>query len=510
MVSFDDLLALRVTLQDEYTDEADIIRQLKSYLLSSLALEEIDEYLHQFYNESFGINIPIEELREVKLDRRYVRRIQRNNVSNIRNVFGDIPINMSTQSQNNSQQIEVNNTNQNDVSSNNNSQNARWESHDNHLDQILDNVLEDFDEDSDDEEEYDGENEEDDDEEYDNEYNDLPDLIDMSNQQFQNIAQYPAPFMGAMMDPNILQNAQFMNNLIQGSNQINDIIQNLNQNLNNQNINHDPNFTNYMNYINQISSQLIQDGQEENPFENQMDGSGFYQPTDNNSLNNQSSNEESEETEESGQNLESENQNQNDSNSPVNINGDDNVVDVLPQVVEFLTESIHNTLNSDGVDTSQNQYVDSSNQTINQSNVRRGIHFSQLPASRRRRNTLGPPQIFQQLVSNTILPQQMQGFFNRVPMNMPLNPVHMEDVRVTLEDNDLDSIKKIKYSDLKNTEDVEKKCAICMTKFDDEETLCVLKCKHIFHEDCIKEWLKDYSYKCPVCREECGAGKYDI
>ena len=38
MVSFDDLLALRVTLQDEYTDEADIIRQLKSYLLSSLAL----------------------------------------------------------------------------------------------------------------------------------------------------------------------------------------------------------------------------------------------------------------------------------------------------------------------------------------------------------------------------------------------------------------------------------------------------------------------------------------
>ena len=73
MVSFDELFALRVTLQDEYTDEADIIRQLKSYLLQSMALEEIDQYLHEFYN-SFGINIPIEELRDVRLDRRFIRK----------------------------------------------------------------------------------------------------------------------------------------------------------------------------------------------------------------------------------------------------------------------------------------------------------------------------------------------------------------------------------------------------------------------------------------------------
>ena len=88
MVSFDDLFALRITLQEEYTDEADIIRQLKSYLLQSLSIEEIDEYLHNFYN-SFGINIPIEDLRDVKLDRSYIRRIQRSNMNNLRSFFSN-------------------------------------------------------------------------------------------------------------------------------------------------------------------------------------------------------------------------------------------------------------------------------------------------------------------------------------------------------------------------------------------------------------------------------------
>ena len=98
--------------------------------------------------------------------------------------------------------------------------------------------------------------------------------------------------------------------------------------------------------------------------------------------------------------------------------------------------------------------------------------------------------------------------FNHLPMNT--QAVHMDDVRVTLQDNDLESIKTIKFSEINDPKIDEKKCSICMTKFADDDDISILKCNHIFHEDCIKEWLKDYNYKCPVCRCETGEAKYDI
>ncbi|GFP87381.1 E3 ubiquitin-protein ligase ring1-like [Phtheirospermum japonicum] len=44
-------------------------------------------------------------------------------------------------------------------------------------------------------------------------------------------------------------------------------------------------------------------------------------------------------------------------------------------------------------------------------------------------------------------------------------------------------------------------CSVCL-----EEVLrgcegLVMPCLHVFHEDCIKEWLRT-SYYCPVCRFE--------
>ncbi|KAI8986473.1 hypothetical protein BDB01DRAFT_896077 [Pilobolus umbonatus] len=42
-------------------------------------------------------------------------------------------------------------------------------------------------------------------------------------------------------------------------------------------------------------------------------------------------------------------------------------------------------------------------------------------------------------------------------------------------------------------------CAVCKDTFVPEETVIILPCDHIFHDDCIKPWLK-LNGTCPVCR----------
>lgn len=42
-------------------------------------------------------------------------------------------------------------------------------------------------------------------------------------------------------------------------------------------------------------------------------------------------------------------------------------------------------------------------------------------------------------------------------------------------------------------------CSICMDKMEEGDKLF---CGHIFHEDCIREWLTKESVKCPVCQTD--------
>lgn len=64
--------------------------------------------------------------------------------------------------------------------------------------------------------------------------------------------------------------------------------------------------------------------------------------------------------------------------------------------------------------------------------------------------------------------------------------------------NEMDNIVKEKYKDVKNTKEITS-CIICMDEFANEDEVCLLKCDHIYHYDCISKWLiKDAT--CPVCR----------
>jgi Ring finger domain len=91
-----------------------------------------------------------------------------------------------------------------------------------------------------------------------------------------------------------------------------------------------------------------------------------------------------------------------------------------------------------------------------------------------------------------------------------LNMVNMEPVQVTLTDDALEKLEILKYDQIKDklpNLDINEQCSICLDKLDkdtDTSSYIILPCEHVFHDGCIKEWVKDYDYHCPVCKQECG------
>ena len=63
---------------------------------------------------------------------------------------------------------------------------------------------------------------------------------------------------------------------------------------------------------------------------------------------------------------------------------------------------------------------------------------------------------------------------------------------------------KFKKDDFKNAgvDNQDKlECRICMTEFEDGDTLRMLTCMHHFHKQCIDKWF-DGSTKCPLCNTQ--------
>jgi len=46
-------------------------------------------------------------------------------------------------------------------------------------------------------------------------------------------------------------------------------------------------------------------------------------------------------------------------------------------------------------------------------------------------------------------------------------------------------------------------CPICLTDFEDGDSIGHLRCKHLFHSACLKKWLV-HKNSCPMCFRECG------
>lgn len=57
-----------------------------------------------------------------------------------------------------------------------------------------------------------------------------------------------------------------------------------------------------------------------------------------------------------------------------------------------------------------------------------------------------------------------------------------------------------KYTKLmKCDENGPEKCTICLSDFEDQEDVRRLPCMHLFHIECVDQWLPN-NKRCPICR----------
>lgn len=68
-----------------------------------------------------------------------------------------------------------------------------------------------------------------------------------------------------------------------------------------------------------------------------------------------------------------------------------------------------------------------------------------------------------------------------------------------LSNMDIRKIPTVKYNKKKYTEN--DKCVICQEEFKENEIVSKLGCNHIYHSNCIRQWLKS-NKKCPFCMQE--------
>lgn len=66
------------------------------------------------------------------------------------------------------------------------------------------------------------------------------------------------------------------------------------------------------------------------------------------------------------------------------------------------------------------------------------------------------------------------------------------------------SLPSISYKAQSSQDSGAEQCVICRLEYEDEETLTVLSCKHIYHPECINNWLQ-INKVCPVCSAEVSA-----
>ena len=109
---------------------------------------------------------------------------------------------------------------------------------------------------------------------------------------------------------------------------------------------------------------------------------------------------------------------------------------------------------------------------------------------------------FQQYFMERIQRELEARFIEEEQLNQALLESREEydemDTMTRIESAKLD-IDSCKYSTIKIKNKRKEICCVCMENFSCNQEVYRLDCKHIFHKNCLDEWIK-YKPECPTCR----------
>jgi hypothetical protein len=78
----------------------------------------------------------------------------------------------------------------------------------------------------------------------------------------------------------------------------------------------------------------------------------------------------------------------------------------------------------------------------------------------------------------------------------------MENIKLTVKPETIEGITRKKFKEYEsNIKEINTKCTVCQACFEGEDDTRILNCNHVYHTDCIDNWLTNYNYLCPCCRE---------
>ena len=81
--------------------------------------------------------------------------------------------------------------------------------------------------------------------------------------------------------------------------------------------------------------------------------------------------------------------------------------------------------------------------------------------------------------------------------------MHSKPVVKYLNNDEISALPRFEYEHYKNTnKGIKEFCVICLVEFTTCAIIIPLRCRHIYHVDCVEHWLKKYAF-CPLCKREC-------
>jgi len=163
-----------------------------------------------------------------------------------------------------------------------------------------------------------------------------------------------------------------------------------------------------------------------------------------------------------------------------------------------------NILNNNNININEDPIIEEDDDSIiEEDNIN---NYNDDPIIEEEEDDYFPPVPEDMLYSNTIFNQLLLtntilSLVDTLTITNTNNNI-MEDVVVT---TNIDELQTIVVKDK-----IEEKCTICLQDIIENAEVYDITCKHLFHKQCLAQYLDKYNHICPLCRCDIGTSKANI